>query len=168
VQELDFGSGPVIGTTDPVTSDIKVRMTLADIEFDLLKRIDMDWGIGVGLGQVGLDITMTPEVGDSVDISGDVPFGYLTSTFTKRWDRIEFRFGLQGLSISENETSVAYKSANIAGSYRILKRKRLGLDIAVGYRYVNFDYDFDDDATGARAGTDFTLVGPYGGLGVAW
>ena len=51
MQGLDFGSGPVIGTTDPVTSDIKVRMTLANIEFDLLKRIDMDWGIGVGLGQ---------------------------------------------------------------------------------------------------------------------
>jgi hypothetical protein len=108
LQELDFGSVPIISETTPINSNIEVTMMLANIEYSILQRGDMDFGFGVGIGQVELDIAMTPQVGSAVNINGDVPFGYLTSSFTKRWGRTAFSFGLQGLSVSQNGTSVAY------------------------------------------------------------
>ena len=107
-------------------------------------------------------------MGSAVNINGDVPFGYLTSSFTKRWGRTAFSFGLQGLSVSQNGTNVTYKSMNIAGSYHIQQRGKIGFDILGGYRYVNFDYGFNDNNTGARSNTDFTLTGPYVGLRASW
>jgi len=62
-QALDFGSGPVIGGTTPISSDIKVAMTLANVEYDLLGQPDMDWGVGLGIGKVDLDIGLMPEIG---------------------------------------------------------------------------------------------------------
>jgi hypothetical protein len=168
LQSLDFGSGPVIDNTTPISSDLKVAMTLANIEYLLLKRSDMDLGVGVGIGQVELDITMTPQTGNNVDISGDVPFGYLSGTFRKRWGKLALNLGLQGLSVSQSSTSVAYKSMNIAGTYRFWQREKLGFDILAGYRYVDFDYEFDDDNSSARSATNFELTGPYVGLRAAW
>ena len=98
VQFLDFGNGPVIGGTTPISSDIKVTMTLANIEYDLLGRSDMDWGIGAGFGSVDLDISLVPETGPTGAISGDVPFGYLTTTYTKRWQEFSATVNVQGLS----------------------------------------------------------------------
>jgi len=80
LQALDLGSGPVIGGATPIRSDIKVTMTLANVEYDLLARADMDWGIGAGFGKVDLDIGLLPETGPDMTINGDTPFGYLTTS----------------------------------------------------------------------------------------
>jgi len=168
VQGLDFGSGPVIGTTTPISSNIEVTMTLANIEYLVLNRSDMDLGFGVGLGRVDLNIMMTPQTGSDVNISGDVPFGYISGSFVKRWGKIALNLGLQGLSVSQSSTSVAYKSMNIAGAYRFSQQDRLGLDVLAGYRYVDFDYAFDDDNTGSRSSTNFELTGPYVSVRASW
>lgn len=168
VQGLDFGSGPVIGTTTPISSNIEVTMTLANIEYLVLNRSDMDLGFGVGLGRVDLNISMTPQTGSDVNISGDVPFGYISGSFVKRWGKIALNLGLQGLSVSQSSTSVAYKSMNIAGAYRFSQQDRLGLDVLAGYRYVDFDYAFDDDNTGSRSSTNFELTGPYVSVRASW
>jgi len=168
VQGLDFGNGPVIGTTDPITSDIDVAMYLANIDYDLLKRRDMDLRLGVGLGQVELDIAMTPANGNGVNINGNVPFGYLTGTFTKRWNKFAVLFGLQGIGVNIDDYSISYTSVNLAGEYRFYERGRLGISVAGGYRYVDFDYSFDDDTTGVRVDTAFELTGPYIGIRASW
>ncbi len=93
---LDFGNGPIIGGTTPVSTDINVTMTLANIEYDLLARADMDWSIGVGFGSIDLDFTLMPETGPTVAIGNDLPFGYLTMTFTKRWQKFSASVNVQG------------------------------------------------------------------------
>jgi hypothetical protein len=168
VEALDFGDGPVIGNADPIASDIEVEMYLANIEYDLLKRGDMDLGVGFGLGTVNMDIVMTPESVTGVSIIGNVPFGYLTSTFVKRWDKFAATFGLQGLSVAIDDYSITYKSVNIAAAYELMERGRFNLSVAGGYRYVDFDYSFDDDTSGAKTSTAFELTGPYIGLQGAW
>ena len=168
VRGLDFGNGPVIGGSTPISSDIKVAMTLANVEYDLLGRADMDWGIGVGFGKVDLNIGLVPEIGPDVTISGDVPFGYLTTTYTKRWQNLSASVGVQGVSVSMGEYSIAYKSLSLAGAYKIYSRDKMRLDVLAGYRYVDLEYDFDDDNSGARTSTDFSIAGPYIGLRIAW
>ena len=168
VQALDFGNGPVLGTTTPISSDLKVTMTLANIEYDLLERKDMDWGVGVGIGKVALDIKMQPQIGPGIDIVGDVPFGYLTTSFAKRWQKFSVSFGVQGLSFSQGDVSMSYKSANIAAGYNLLANDQLRFDLVGGYHYVDFDYEFDDDSTGVQTSTDFTLAGPYVGVRMGW
>lgn len=42
VQTLDFGSGPVIGSTTPISCGIKVAMILANIEYRVLQRSNHD------------------------------------------------------------------------------------------------------------------------------
>ena len=168
VQALDFGNGPVLGTTTPISSDLKVTMTLANIEYDLLERKDMDWGVGVGIGKVALDIKMQPQIGPGIDIVGDVPFGYLTTSFAKRWQKFSVSFGVQGLSFSQGDVSMSYKSANLAAGYNLLTNDQLRFDLVGGYHYVDFDYEFDDDSTGVQTSTDFTLAGPYVGVRMGW
>jgi hypothetical protein len=168
VQALDFGNGPVIGGTTPISSNIKVAMTLANVEYDLLGRADMDWGVGAGFGKVDLDIGLVPETGPDATISGEVPFGYLSTTFTKRWQQFSASAGVQGLSASLGEYSITYRSLSLAGAYKFYARDRTQLDIFAGYRYVEFEYDFDDDNSGARSSTDFSLAGPFIGLRIAW
>jgi hypothetical protein len=168
LQGLDFGNGPVIGGSTPISSDIKVTMTLANVEYDLLGRADMDWGVGAGFGKVDLDVALVPEVGPDVTINGDVPFGYLTTTYTKRWQNLSASVGVQGVSVSTGAYSITYKSLNLAGAYKIYSRDRIKLDVLAGYRYVDFEYDFDDDNSGARISTDFSIAGPYIGLRIAW
>ncbi len=168
VQALDFGNGPVLGTTTPISSDLKVTMTLANIEYDLLERKDMDWGVGVGIGKVALDIKMKPQIGPGIDIVGDVPFGYLTTSFARRWQKFSVSFGVQGLGFSQGDVSMSYKSANIAAGYNLLANDQLRFDLVGGYHYVDFDYEFDDDSTGVQTSTDFTLAGPYIGVRMGW
>jgi len=168
VQDLDFGSGPVIGNTTPISSSIEVTMLLTNVEYAVLQRSDMQLGIGFGLGQVGLDIMMIPQIGPEINIKGDVPFGYLTTSFVKRWGKVALNAGLQGLSVSQNSTSVKYNSVNLAGTYRFMQKEKLGFDILAGYRYVDFEYEFDDDNTGAFTGTNFQLTGPYVGVRATW
>jgi len=168
VQALDFGNGPVMGGSTPISSDIKVAMTLANVEYDLLGRADMDWGIGAGFGKVDLDIELVLETGPDATISGNVPFGYLTTSFTKRWHRFSASVGVQGLSASMDNYAITYKSLRLAGAYKIYARDKMRLDASLGYRYVEFKYDFDDSDSGARTSTDFSLAGPFIGLRVAW
>lgn len=168
VQDLDLGSGSNISNTTPITSDLEVTMTLANVEYLVLQRSDLDLGFGFGFGQVGLDIKMTPQIGAEVNISGDVPFGYLTASLVKRWGKAALNAGLQGLSISQNSTSVTYNSLNLAGTYRFLQKEKVSFDVLAGYRYVSFNYEFDDDNTGATAATDFELTGPYIGVRAGW
>ena len=167
-QGLDLGSGPIIDNTTSISSDIEVTMLLANIEYHLLQRNDLQLGVGFGIGQVGLDIKMTPQQGQDIKISGDVPFGYLTLSLVKRWGKAALNASLQGLSVSQSSTSVAYSSLNLAGTYRFLQKQKVGFDVLAGYRYVDLDYEFDDDSSGARAGTNFELTGPYIGVRASW
>jgi hypothetical protein len=165
---LDFGNGPVIGGTTPVSTDIKIAMTLVNVEYDLLGRADMDWSIGAGFGSIDLDITLVPETGPTVAIGNDLPFGYLTMTFTKRWQKFSASINVQGLSVDIDKYTIDYRSLNLAGAYTIYSREKMQLDAFVGYRYVDFKYDFDDNDSGARTNTDLSLTGPHIGLRVAW
>jgi hypothetical protein len=168
LQVLDFGNGQVIGNATPISTNLNVAMTLANVEYDLLGRADMDWGVGVGFGKVDLDVDLVPELGPEVRISGDVPFGYLTTTFTKRWQKFSASVGAQGLSLSIDNYAVTYKSLSVAGAYKIYSRDKMRLDAFAGYRYVDFNYDFDDDISGARTNTDLRMAGPNIGLRIAW
>jgi hypothetical protein len=165
---LDFGNGPVIGGTTPVSTDIKIAMTLANVEYDLLGRADMDWSIGAGFGSIDLDITLMPETGPTVAIGNDLPFGYLTMTFTKRWQKFSASVNVQGLSVDIDKYTIDYRSLNLVGGYTIYSRGKMRLDVLAGYRYVDFKYDFDDSESRARTNTDLILNGPHIGLRVAW
>jgi hypothetical protein len=168
LQVLDFGDGPVFGNATPISSKIKVEMTLANLEYDLLERTDMDWGVGAGLGKIDLDIAMLPAVGPETVINGDVPFGYLTTTFTKRWQKFSLAVGLQGLSVSVDNYAITYRSLSLAAAYTFHSRDDIQLDVFAGYRRVDFEYDFDDKETGARTNTDFSMVGPNIGVRIIW
>ena len=168
VQDLDFGSGPVIGNTTSISSNIEVTMLLANVEYAVFQRSDMQIGVGFGLGQVGLDIMMVPQIGPEINIKGDVPFGYVTTSIVKRWGKVALNGSLQGLSISHGSTGVKYNSVNLAGAYRFIQKEKLGFDVLAGYRFVSFDYEFDDENSGARTGTDLQLTGPYVGVRATW
>ena len=75
---------------------------------------------------------------------------------------------MQGLSMSIDNYTVKYKSLSVAGAYKIYSRDEVRLDAFVGYRYVDFNYDFDDDISGARTNTDFRMSGPNIGLRIVW
>lgn len=167
-QSIDLGPGPIIDTNTPIKSDLEVTMMLADIQYAIIKRSNMEIGVGAGAGQVDLDIAMIPAVGPEVNVSGTVPFGYLTVTFLKRWDKLVFNLGAQGLSVSKGENSVSYNSANAVLGYRVYQRGSLGFDVIAGYRYVNFEYTFDDNHSDARSSTDFELKGPNVALRMLW
>jgi hypothetical protein len=89
-------------------------------------------------------------------------------SFTRRWGRISAAVTVQGLSISEGDVDMSYKAVNIAGGYNFLAKKRFRANVVGGYHYTDFDYLFDDEDTGVKTSTDFTLTGPYIAVRVGW
>ena len=101
-------------------------------------------------------------------IGNDLPFGYLTTTYTKRWQKFSASITVQGLSVDIDKYTIDYRSLNLAGAYTVYSRGKMQLDAFAGYRYVDFKYDFDDNESRARTNTDLSLSGPHIGLRVAW
>lgn len=154
------GSGGFF-TSTPLETKIDVDMLLATAYYNLVQTPDTVFGLGFGLGQTMVDLSIVPETGTPLAYDGQLPFGFLRLHFNSRYKRFLYGFALNGLSMDVDGANIAYSDYKIDLGYRLVD-KRYKLDLVGGYRLVNFAVDLE--GTTGEVGADVSLEGPFLGL----
>lgn len=145
----------------PLETKIDVDMLLATAYYNLVQTPDTVFGLGAGLGQTMVDISIVPEVGNPLAYDGQLPFGFLRLHFNSQYNRFLYGFALNGVSLDVEGANIAYSDYKVDLGYRLID-KRYKLDVVGGYRLVNFAVDLE--GTGGEIGADVSLEGPFLGL----
>ncbi|MDF7797996.1 hypothetical protein P4C99_00875 [Pontiellaceae bacterium B1224] len=160
---LVAGSGANAGAMikTPLNTDIDVDMLLANIYYNFIQTPDTIFGIGMGLGQTSIDLSIVPDIGTSLVYSGTQPFGFLNLHFSSCYHRFLYGFSLNGLSMDIDGVNIVYSDYKVDLGYRVID-KRTKVDLIGGYRLVNFAIDLGYDST--KVDTDVSLEGPFLGI----
>lgn len=157
------GSGTNVGiyAETPLETDINVNMLLANVYYNLIQTQDTVLGLGAGLGQTMVDLSIVPETGTALTYDGNTPFGFLNLHFKSRYKRFLYGFVLNGLSLDVEDANIVYSDYKVDVGYRIFDG-RAKVDIVGGYRLVNFAIDMEGNSS--EIAVDVSLEGPFLGL----
>ncbi|VGO12471.1 hypothetical protein PDESU_01024 [Pontiella desulfatans] len=160
---LVAGSGANAGLffETPLETKIDVDMLLASAYYNFVQTRDSVFGIGFGLGQTMVDLSISPEVGAALVYDGQLPFGFLRMHFNSRYKRFLYGFALNGLSLDVDGANIVYSDYKVDLGYRLVDR-RFKLDLVGGYRLVNFAVDLQ--GTTSEIAADVSLEGPFVGI----
>ena len=162
--EVDSGSTGVIVETS-LNTNIDVNMVLANLTYDFIKTGNNVFGVGAGLGNTSINLSIIPDVGDSIIYNGDQPFGFLNIHMSSKHNNFSYGFSMNGISADFDGAAVDYSQYTVNLGYRV-KDGAAKLDIIGGYRLVNFAIDLQEGQNIVRA--DVALEGPYLGVNLAY
>ena len=145
----------------PLETDIEVDMLLGSLYYNLIQTPNTVFGLGAGLGQTSVDISIVPEVGTPLAYKGHLPFGFLRMQFRSRYQRFLYGFALNGLSMDVDGVNIVYSDYKVDLGYRLVD-KRCKVDLVGGYRLVNFAADMK--GPDGEIATDVSLEGPFVGI----
>jgi hypothetical protein len=149
----------------PLETKIDVDMLLASMYYNIIQTPDSVFGLGAGLGQTMVDLSITPEVGTPLVYDGQLPFGFLRLHFNSKYKRFLYGFALNGLSLDVDGANIVYSDYKVDLGYRVLDG-RTKLDLVGGYRLVNFAVDLG--GTDGEIGADVSLTGPFIGVAASY
>lgn len=162
--EVDSGSTGVIVETS-LNTNIDVNMVLANLTYDFIKTGNNVFGVGAGLGNTSIDLSIIPGVGDSIIYNGNQPFGFLNIHMSSKHNNFSYGFSMNGISADFDGAAVDYSQYTVNLGYRV-KDGAVKLDIIGGYRLVNFAIDLQEGQNIVRA--DVALEGPYLGVNLVY
>lgn len=162
--EVGSGSTGVIAET-PLNTNIDVNMVLANLTYDFIKTGNNVFGVGVGLGNTSIDLSIIPGVGDSIIYNGNQPFGFLNIHMSSKHNDFSYGFSMNGISADFDDAAVDYSQYTVNLGYRV-KDGAVKLDVIGGYRLVNFAIDLQEGQNIVRA--DVALEGPYLGVNLLY
>ena len=165
VTGIQVGGGPVIAAGTPMTTTIGVNMLLGTAHYFVVQKSDMELGVGVGLGQTSIDVAFVPAFGQASGYQGDTPFGFLSVRLVNRVDRFFYGVNANGIGFSLDGTSISYFDVNLGAGYRLLDERIKG-DALIGWRYIDFAFDFNVPPTFVK--TNVQLSGPYAGVRIVF
>ena len=149
----------------PVESDIRVDMLFGKVSYNLINEEDRVFGIGLGVGQLHIDLNVTPDVGSYLIYREKQPFGYLNFHMANRHERFYYGFTINAIKIKFEEIAENFSDYKIDFGYRMIDTA-VKWDILAGYRLMNIEFDmhFPPNTTSA----DVQLKGPFLGLSVSY
>jgi hypothetical protein len=154
--------GITITAGTAVDTDLKIGLNSGYLTFDLLPGAPE---LGIGLGVVGLDLNVQTESqlnGDSIAIDEMVPLPVLAGRAGVGFWRIDLSALVGYVSYSSGDDSIDFVDVDVNGRVRLLGEDRGSGWLAIGYRHVGLDTQFDQN--GGTSAADLTLSGPYVGL----
>jgi outer membrane protein len=136
--------------------DVSSSMDLTHTDFTLYYEILDNWvNLDVGVTGRWFDdgieiLDQTSQQSGSIDIDHVVPMFYGHARFDLPFSGLSL--GIEGNYISYNDDTLYDTKLNLGYTFAF------GLGIEAGYRYMDFEYDDDDEVA------DVTIDGVYGGL----
>jgi hypothetical protein len=162
---LVAASGSNLGVMEKtaLNSSINVDMLLANIYYNIIQTPNTIFGIGAGLGQTSVDVSIVPDsaVATPIIYNGTQPFGFLNLHFSSCYKRFLYGFALNGVSMDVDGVNIVYSDYKVDLGYRMID-KRVKLDLIGGYRLVNFGMDLKYDST--KVDVNVSLEGPFLGV----
>jgi len=161
---LSGASAGVLQKT-PLNTDIDVNLLLGRLTYDIVQTGASRFGIGAGLGKSYIDLSIIPQVGDSIVYDGSQPFGYFSIYMANTYNGFLYGFNMNAISANFSGDEVDYSDYTVDLGYR-LSDKEIKWDIVGGYRLVNFSIDIEDGSDMVKAITH--LQGPFVGVSVTY
>ena len=159
------GDGNTIGVGANVNSQLDISTVTAALTYDVIPTDVVDLGLGLGVTLFDLGINVT-EVGTLTNVSGDglLP---LPTVSARASARLGEKFGVHGnvgwIAGEYGDFDGSLLDLDLFAEYRFLgDGERTTGRLALGYRLVDFSFDFDDGSDEFEA--EFEVTGPYLGL----
>lgn len=149
----------------PLRTDIDIDMLLGSVGYSVINTPQMEFGVGVGLGQTAIDLSILPDIGDPIVYQGYQPFGYLSMYMSNTYKKFLYGFNLNGISATFDGVYVNYSDYKVYLGYRIFNKMIKG-DVVGGYRTVNFAIDIEYAQNIVAA--DANLDGPFLGINISY
>jgi hypothetical protein len=149
----------------PLNTSIDVNLLLGKLSYDIIQTKDSRFGVGAGLGSSYVDLSIIPQVGNSIVYQGNQPFGFLSVYMQNKYHDFLYGFNFNAISASFSGVEVDYSDYTVDLGYR-LSDKKVKWDVVGGYRLVNFSIDIEDGEDMIEAVTK--LQGPFIGLSASY
>jgi len=161
VAEIDIPPIPPISTDTPVSSDIDVKITLINANYEFVQNEKWIASVGLGFGRTTLDIALVPEIGEGIVVDSNTPFGYIAGDLRRRWGRWSAQVAIQWISGDFGGFDMDYGNYNLSAGY-LFPFDSSALEVLAGYRRIDFKFDYSIE--GRTMIADFRMSGPYAGV----
>ena len=151
------------GTTVDTDFDLGLYSALA--LFDVIPTEVVDFGLGVGISAVDLDMTVQDTMSaNSVSTDETLPFPVLAAHIgTEITDRLELAGLISGFAIDIDDADIRYLDADAFLRFALFGAGSRGRgSLVLGYRWTDLDIEYEDDSDIVDAELNF--AGPYLGL----
>lgn len=158
--------GVTIGPSSTVRTDLNLGIYSGALTFDVIPG-DFELGLGFGVAGIEVDGDFT-EVGSGNVVATDqvLPIPLLAARAAIEWGDFELAALLSGADLTLDGDELGLLDLDVYGRWRIVGGEdRLRVSAILGYRYVDFDLRYEEATEDVTA--DFTLSGPYLGLGLS-
>ncbi len=160
--------GPPITVGTALDTEVDLDLYTVSVLYDLYSAGPVELGVGIGGGYLDYSVSFAALSGALlVESESDYPLLYLTGRVAADMKLFEASLVANGVSFSYDDDDLSYYELDFAMSFhRMVFLESLPGTLAVGYRLVHVDYEYDDGLGKATLDADFS--GPYVGLSFAF
>lgn len=165
--DIVIGGSTISGGAN-VDTDMSIDTFSGVVTWDLIPSDLVDFGLGVGVTVVSLDMEMEETVGGtSIETDETIPIPLLAARGSVGIGDFEVLGRVGYMNLSVGGTDVTFVDYDIALMYHLFGGSTHGAgNLAIGYRGFDLDAEYDDGGSTIEA--DFTLDGPYVGLSISF
>lgn len=159
--------GVTITAGTPVSSELDLGVYDAMLTWDLVPTDAFELGLGVGVAAFDVDATFTDQTsGESVSTDQVLPLPLVVGRVGFSIWRIDVS-GLVGwMEFDYDGDDVSMLDADVMAALRLLGDDGgLAGHLAIGYRFISAEVDYEDGSDAVQADLDFE--GPYIGLALS-
>lgn len=154
------GQPPIVGGA-PVDTSLDLGYLMLKATWDFVPGDLIDAGIGLAGGIVDYDLSIRESFGfGTVDTSETIPIVYPMIRVGSLLGPVRIVGYLGGLGLSLDGESIRYIDGEIYAGVRVFgEESRFQGWVSVGYRYIDFEYDYESNRSDVEL--DATITGPY-------
>lgn len=156
--------GDIISVGSAVDSDIEVGVTSALLTFDLAPTDTVEFGLGVGIVALDLDLRFREDItATTVSTDETLPIPVIAARLGIDIGSWEVGGVLSGLDIEVEGDSVKFFDLDVYGRYDFFGgAERAAVSLMLGYRSTDLAIDYEDGADTVDA--ELEVSGPYFGV----
>ena len=160
-------TGDLVGgfIAESVDAEMSVDFLLTRVSFNIIDTDSAVFSLGVGVGQVDIDMLLSTE--DSLNFSyrDRQPYGYLSIDMANRHEWFYYGFSLNTFKVHAGEVEEDHIDYRIDFGFRV-HRGSVPVDVMVGWRHLDIQFDIQNSDSETVA--DFDISGPYLGLSISY
>lgn len=146
---------------ESVDANMSVDFLLARASYRVISSDTASLRVGIGAGQVDIDMLLSTEGELDFSYLDRQPYGYLSIDMANRHGRFYYGFALNTFKIHAGEVQEDHIDYRIDFGFRVYQAST-PLDLMMGWRHL--DIQFDIENSDSRTSADFDISGPYIGL----
>ena len=157
--------GNTITAGTPVASSMDLAAYSGVYTFDFVPSDLIDVGIGLGATYLDMQAQLVDQTTMTViEGSQGIPVPVLAARLGTRIWRLDASLNAQGIALSTGSDSLSYYNVDLMAKFNLIGGdEHLAGSLALGYRWIGLDAEYDNDE-GSKVDGSLDFTGPYIGL----